>query len=272
MLERAPGALLCIAAALKGLDFRFTHITSAETLFGLVVIVIELAVGMALLLWLLPAISIPIGGLLFLLLAGVSWVGTTRGATSCGCFGSLVVPPWVLLILDVLCAGVLFWSLRASYALSRNRVVVLGMAAVCSLYVGQGIGTSLYPRLGSVTAETSKEAIAAAKTVFVEPGRLRGRAFPFFDYIQINANLSQGKWKLIFVRPECGRCEQRLRTGTCQPEPGARVAVVLAQAKEGWTLPPECKAILGQLSEQKTWNFETPLILDLVDGKVTEVR
>jgi hypothetical protein len=266
---RALGGVLCLAAVSKALSASMSQGNQFDLVSGLVASVVELVVGAALVLHFRPSISLPTGGLLFVLLAGVSGIGTSRGAASCGCFGAVAVPPWILLLFDMGAAAALLWRSLTSGTWSEKQVVALVTACIVNAYIGMAVGSVLYPRLGPLTSLLSPQAIQAASTVIIRQSELqRDRPFPLLPYI-INVDLSRGNWKVILAKPGCSRCEQRLRRGECQPESQESVAVILAKEKTGWTLPESCKAVVGWLSSDKNWDFEAPLIIRLVDGRVS---
>jgi hypothetical protein len=267
---RALGGVLCLAAVLKGMFGFGSTLDRFESILSQVGSVVELAVGVVLVLRIRPSISVPVGSMLFVLLAGVSWIGTVRGAANCGCFGAIALPPWIMLVFDGGAAVALIGWSRSSGAWSKTQDAALVAACIGGAYVGMGVGSIIYPRLGPVATASSPEAIAAADTVIIDPADLRGRAFLLLPYIRIGADLSRGEWKVILAKPGCSRCEQRLRAGECEPDGKERVAVVLGKEKEGWNLYTECRAVLGQLNADKKWQFEAPLIFRLTDGRVTE--
>jgi hypothetical protein len=233
---------------------------------------VEFIVGAALISRVWPWVSAPGGGLLFVLLAGASLIGASRGVASCGCLGMVAMPPWIMLVFDGGAAVVLLWGPRTARAGRPDQATALDAACIGAFFTGLAIGSILYPRLGPTATAASPESVAAAGTVVIDPGRLRGRPFFLRPYIRIDADLSRGQWKVILARPGCRRCEQRLRTGECRPEGAERVAVVLSEEKEGWMAPENCKAVLGSLSRDKTWLFEAPLTLRVTDGRVTEAQ
>jgi hypothetical protein len=67
-----------------------------------------------------------------------------------------------------------------------------------------------------------------------------------------------------------------LRSGGCRPEGDESVAVVVARGRgesgKGWALPEGCPAVLGELSPDKGWSFDPPMIFRLVDNKVVEAH
>ena len=244
-----------------------------ETSLAVVGSAVEVVIGLALILRFRPSITVPAAGVLFVLMAGVSGVGTFRGVASCGCFGTVVVPPWVMLVFDVAVAGALLWGLKASGALRQKQAAAIIAACIASGFVGIAVGSVLYPSLGAVTSVLSPDAIAGAKTVFITPRDLPSdQPFPLLPYIRIDADLSQGEWKVIFARAGCQRCERRLREGGCEPDGQECVAVVLAEEKKDWVLNENCEAVLGHLSSDKIWSFDAPLTLKLTDGRLAKAK
>ncbi len=264
------GAILCIAAGLKLADLFVSPVEDIRTILTLLGSTVELLVGAAMVFRVRPAVSVPAGGLLFVMLAGVSLIGMTRGIASCGCLGAVTMPPWVLLAFDVGAAIALLGGPLTSGRSRIKRALAIGAAGIGTFLAGLGVGAIVYPHPTAAAAATSLEAVAAAGDVAIDPDQLKGRPFVLIPFIRIDADLSRGEWKIILARPGCRLCERRLRGSACEPRGQERVAVVLADDKEGWALPEECKAVLGHLGREKTWVFHPPLIVRLVDGRVTE--
>jgi hypothetical protein len=272
LIARVLGGVLCLAAALKALDLLASPTGGIEAILSVIGASVELIVGAGLVSRAWPDISMPAGGLLFVLMAGASLIGTSRGVANCGCLGRVAMPPWIMLGFDVGAAVALLWGPRAGCAGRPNRALALDAACIGVFFTGLAIGSALYPRLGPTATAVSPESLAAASTVVIDPDRLQGRPFFLHPYIRIDADLSRGEWKIILARHGCPRCEQRLRSGGCRPEGEERVAVIMAEERASWTPPRECEAVLGSLSRDKTWLFEAPLVLRVIGGRVAEVR
>jgi len=273
--KRTLGGVLCLAAVLKAVSAFSSPLEGLNAILALAGSCVEVVIGVALILRFRPSISLPAAGLLFVLLAGVSWIGTVRGVASCGCFGAVPMPPWVLLVFDAGAAIALLWEplTSAAGALTLKQPVALAAACIVIFVVGLAAGSILYPRLGAVTSVLTREAIATASTVVIERSNLKpGRPFPLLPYFHIDADLSRGDWKIILARAGCRKCERRLRGGDCKPDGLERVAVVLTEEKKGWALDKECEAILGRLSQDKTWSFDAPLTFWLKDGRLLKLR
>jgi hypothetical protein len=128
------------------------------------------------------------------------------------------------------------------------------------------VGSALHLKLGSQATVRSHDGIT------LQESDLRlGQPFVLLPYIEIDADLSQGEWKIIFATLGCRTCEQSLRAGKCKPDGQERVAVILVDSEEEWTLFKECPAVLGRLVPGKTRKVFTPLTLRLKDGRLSRI-
>ena len=263
---RMLGAVLCAAAILKGVAAFHSPGEGLDTILPVVGAAVEVVIGVALLLRVRPSISVPAASLFFALMAGAAWVGTVGGAASCGCFGSLEVPPRVMLVFDAGAAAALLWGMRRSGAMRQQQTVNLLAACIASFLISIVVGSTLHLKLRSQPTLQSPNGMNLEQSVL----RL-GEPFILLPYIQIDADLSQGEWKIIFANSECRTCKQVLRGGGCKPEGQERVAVILVNRDEGWTLYKECQAVLGRLVPGKNWNISTPRTIWLKDGRLSRI-
>lgn len=275
-IVRAIGVLLCLAAGLRLFDLFDSYGEGIGWTLSLIGSAVELLLGTALVLRAWPSISEPLAGLLFVLLAAISLIGTARGAEHCGCLGTVPTPPWVLLIFDAAAAVVLLWGPRTSDRYRGQPFVKLDAACIAAFFIGTTIGSAIYPRYVPITKNISREIIAASRIFTIDPDRFRGQPFHLAPFIRINADLSRGPWKVILTKPGCRKCDRRIGSEGCLPEGDERIAVVVARGPgerdRQWTLPGKCQATLGELSPDKTWDFNPPLVFRLKDGKVVDAR
>lgn len=275
LIHRAIGAFLCLAAGLKLFDLFDSYGEGIGWAVLVIAASVELLIGAALVVRAWPSVVVPAGGLLFVMLAAISLIGTTRGAGSCECLGAVPMPPWVLLILDAAAAVVLLWGPRTSDRYRGRQFVELDAACIGAFFVGATVGSVLYQRPVNITKLVCNELNSGARTFTVDPKRFRSQPFCLGRFIRIDADLSRGRWKVILTRPGCRKCDRMLRSGVCQPEGDEQVAVVLPPRKGGekeWSLPEGCQAIRGELDSRKTWDYVPPLIFRVNDGKVIEAR
>ncbi len=269
--ERTLGAVLCTAAILKRADSFNSPDESGGMILAVVGTAVEVVIGVALLLRFRPSISVPAASLFFALMAGVAWFDSVTGAASCGCFGPVEVAPRVMLLFDVGAVATLLWGLRGSGAFSQQRTVALLATCVVGFLISVGVVSVVQLKQVSQTAAVSPVGIAAGGTTLLESDLRLAQPFILLPYIEIDAELSQGEWKIIFANSECRTCKQVLRGGGCKPEGQERVAVILVNRDEGWTLYKECQAVLGRLVPGKNWNISTPRTFRLSHGRLSRI-
>jgi hypothetical protein len=277
---RIIGGLLCLAAGLKIFEL-FDYPTQEGIGWSLSMAgsSVELLVGAALMFRVWPSFSVPAAGLLFIVLAAASMIGTARSIPRCDCLGPIPMPPWAMMILDAAAATALIWTELGSARWRDRHLQALTAVGLGAAFVGLVMGAMFYQRKLPTTRELSSQVIAESRTFTIAPERFRGRRFFLIDFIRIDADLSRGidadlsrgKWKVL-TRPWCPRCDRRLRSGGCRPEGDERVAIIQVGGEPGWPPPGECDAAFGYLSRDKTWVFEAPLTFRLSDGNVTEAR
>ena len=276
LVARALGAFLCLAAGLNFFDHFDSYGEGIGWTLSLIGPTVELLIGAALVLRLWPSIAAPAGGLLFLLLAAVNLMGMGRGAAECRCFGPIPMPPWVPFLIDAAGGVALLWGPRTSERYRGRPFVPLDAACIGAFTLGIAFGSVVYPPYAPVTRNISVELIESSRSFTINPNRFQGRPFFLAPFIRIDADFKRGRWKVVLTRPRCRKCDRMLRNGGCEPEGDEQVAVVLARSKEdrdtAWNLPEGCRAVFGELTPDKSWDFEPPLTFRLKDGKVIDVR
>ena len=178
------------------------------------------------------------------------------------------MPPWAMMILDGAAATALIWTLLGSGRWRDQHLPRLAAASIVAGFVGLTTGSIYYRKPPPNNRYLSSQLIAESDVFTITPDRFKDRPFYLADFIRIDADLRRGKWKVILTRPWCPRCDRRLRAIGCEAEGDERVAIVQVGGKQDWPPPRECKAVLGYLTEDKTWIFDAPLIFRLADGVV----
>lgn len=269
-IARGFGAFLCLASGLKLYQIYDTSPEGVEGTFALIGASAELILGVALVLRLWPSVSERAAGLLFVLLAAISLIGTSRGFSDSGRLGDIPSPPWLLFVVDLAGAVALLWGPLVAARRSGKSFGVLGGACLGAFFVGMTIGSIMFPRFMAVTSNLDEAQIAAVKSFTIEKHRFLGRRFFLIPSIRIDADLSMGRWKVILTRPECRRCTRQIQSSLCRTEGDVRVAIVLSHEDAAWKPPSGCRAVVGHLDPNKDWSFEAPLTFELDDGRVAE--
>ncbi len=237
--------------------------------------------------WLLPALARPVAtvmlGFFFVILLGDLFLG----ASSCGCFGKVTVPPVVTLIIDGgLLLGVVLLG-RRSRSLSCKatqptwQVVAAAMACLVAMAVafGRPMPTAAAPSSDGAqpTASASSTVPLPAQNYYLpDYSTWIGKAWADLDISHwvegAPADLQQGQQFIVFYRKDCEHCHELLElffSGTLS----SPTTVVAVPDKAGFPtagLQPmpctECRE--AELPAGIDWLLQTPVVVRLTDGVV----
>lgn len=136
----AAGVLLLTAALLKILDNTLPLWFLSHREFGVLVFSVllaaEISLGLVLVISSRARIPRVCGSLVFLGFAVFSLYIAIGGATSCGCFGSLKVNPWITASLDLLMSLLLYLASKTDQHIFRTKPVVVTAAALLGAAAG----------------------------------------------------------------------------------------------------------------------------------------
>lgn len=122
-----------------------------------------------------------------------AFVATMRlDRASCGCFGAIIVPPVVTLIVDVAVAGAAF-----VLATAVRPVAVRGAAGVAACGVVAVLAFGGFSQAGQAPVDTG-----------------------WLDRVETDENLSVGSWEVVVVRHSCDSCIAYLGS-LLEVEPGS---------------------------------------------------
>jgi hypothetical protein len=277
MLDGSPSNLP--AALVKwlgglGLDLRFVLEFS---------IAVELVVVVAMIL--LPGLARPIGIAMLALFMPVLVGDLLLGASSCGCFGAVQVPPWVTLATDgffLLClvfAARGVRSLRMTTTQATWRVVAVGVLAMLSVAVAFGLtaGGAPVPADGGA-AQTAAGSSGPAEGYYLPNLEAWiGSEFASLDLATwirgLPDDLDVGSQYLLFYRLDCEHCHELMEVYFSDSVPLPTTAVAVPE-KHGFPtegIQPfacgECR--LAELPQGFDWFLQTPVLVQLADGIVT---
>ena len=279
------GALLFVSAAMKWHQMVFDPLLDGS-LFGsrwLLLLTLELELGLAI--WLCWGnFAIPLWWTAVACFAALAVVSLTRGlggATSCGCFGSASVSPWIALAIDLV-ALVLLLAARPApgqadpsaaelaaeeppgrlrpYLAATGAAILLAAAAV-----------------SAIVADRSRllaDGMTQSGDVWVlEPNQWKGKPLPVLDDTDLGERLRAGRWELILYHRDCSRCQalirRRLSASHADQDRLALVEVPPYGAAAGADDPPWLTR--GHLTDRKEWFVATPVTIRLDEGTVVEV-
>ena len=211
--------------------------------------------------------------------AAFSAVTATRyfhGEASCGCFGSVSVPPQYTFFLDVTIVAMLailrpqggtWWPFT-----QWRRFLIAGAIAV-PLVVLSAIPVLRF----SWARGTNAAAIDSGdNTVLLEPETWVGQPLPIAGHVDIAMDLQQGEWLVVLVKEGCSGCaalvpELSAKVKALAPGKAARVALIhLPPQKEPGEFAGK-EFLHGRLYTTREWFVQTPTVLRLKGGIVTDV-
>jgi len=243
--------------------------------------------------WLLPSLARPLGLLMLAIFMPILVGDVAMGASSCGCFGSIQVNPWVTLVLDVsFFVGILVLGRRApglrwQPTLPAVRVLIAGMWTIASFVLG----------FGPLTAKPAQVPVAAAEEVPVATGEPRpasSAALPSEGYyvpeygswvgqrfldLEIAGwiqglpaeELQTGLDYVLFYRKDCEHCHELMQVFFTSPLEIPTVAVAIPE-RTGWPdvrLPFDCEECrMAELPAGVDWFIQTPVLVRLNEGVV----
>jgi hypothetical protein len=280
------GLLLLVAAILKAGELLQSSAVLLQSEFTRVLLSIEIAGEVAfgmLALWGAYWQRLRIASMaIFAAFAGYSFYLALQGAASCGCFGSLKVDPrWTLLIdLSVLLGLVTDWwfgrnrlsssDRSTANALMQNRgrgrwtLVAIG-AGSCAIFL------LLFWQINPIQDHSKPLLQTAGDLTVLDPASWVGKAFPLVD--EVDVDVSQGQWLLLFHRHDCPKCQSALPRyeELAHRSRHERVALIEVPpcANEGHATFSACA--IGRLAAERQWFVQTPVEVRLHDGIVVDV-
>jgi hypothetical protein len=237
--------------------------------FNVFVVEFEIFFSFWLITGLLPKLTWLASIVLFSTFTIVSLFKAVTGEVSCGCFGGLVVNPWITTMFDIGVVGLLGISRPKGNFLcwvsSRSLLLYCGFCILTGVAVYAWISQVAFERLEQVGQ------VLEGNTVQLEPESWIGKEFPLRDYVVGGQDLVRGRWTLLLFRPGCSRCdEEKIKLSKQVENKTVRVAFLNITSKK--TLPNNWTDIKTyQLTYNVSWVADTPVVIELQDGVVLSV-
>jgi hypothetical protein len=203
-------------------------------------------------------------------------VALARGWDSCGCFGAWRTPPAAVILLD---AGIIL-ALWMTFPGQRLLPVSIGsrFAYGCSLFLASLVAVALGWTASKDQLAMALPAPTGKKLVVLKPSDWVGKSLPVLSEIDIGPDLGKGDWLLVFVRHDCGHCNQLIphyeqMAQTFSGAPGSPT-VALVQLPPYGELPvdPGSAMVRGRLSDTYDWFVKSPVELLLTEGVIVNVK
>jgi len=243
------------------------------------------------------AVELVVVGIMVLLpglarLAGIVMLGSflpvligdvALGASSCGCFGAVQIPPWVTLVTDVFFLASLLFIARGVPALRMPRqlptwqVLVVGIWSVLSVAIAFGL-TPSGTALGGVDAPSGVVAAAGPTEGYYLPDYTAWQGSAFLDldvaaWIRgLPEDIEQGQQYLLFYRKDCEHCHELMELFFTEELLLPTTAVAVPERAGYPTVgvqPFPCDSCrLAELPAGVDWFMQTPVLVKLADGVV----
>jgi hypothetical protein len=292
------GLLLLTAAVLK------THQLATEPVLGTgllesrwflaVVVEYELLLGF----WLFSGLfQRTAWWILLATFAGFAVVAAAKavsGEASCGCFGRVATPPWLVLVIDVCAILALCWC-RVSPA-GRDRVpsrsvflrgqvpspTRFGIAKrfrahgwLVAAWFTTGMGLAFFAHPGARSEDLAHVGKRIGDLIIVEPERMQGQPFELGKYIDSGDRLTRGSWLVVFYHSGCPKCETLMKNWamlTSGIRGRANTAFISVPPDLSATKPSMDDVLWGTLEGNTEWFVPTPLVVALRNNQVLDAR
>jgi hypothetical protein len=204
----------------------------------------------------------------------VSLMKGLSGETSCGCFGTIEVNPWITMVFDlviVACLAVFRERIDWSFPpLDRKKVLAVLVAWTClagpALFFMLSLKQQPHATLGTEFTGPDGRVM-----ILLEPESWIGKEFPLITrFVEPEGSdvLLSGTWQVLLVQPDCPECHQKMaELEATRPE---NVAIVVIPSRSGnEMLQTSFPAFV--LDRRNGWFAETPVVVKLVEGVCVEV-
>lgn len=200
------------------------------------------------------------------------------GAASCGCLGSVTVPPWVTLVIDgaLLVAVLVFGKRPREYVCPTHRRVAATMMWTLAAFA-VSFGLPPEPVNGTRSEGEAARAVAEPPAYYMPAYEdWIGMAWDEVELARYMRSLPEeqqsGLSFLVFYRKDCDHCHALLEMYFAGELP-APTTVVAVPDREGFpdsgTYPQPCGACTSrELPMGCDWVLATPVVVRLEDGVV----
>ena len=273
------GGLLLFAAAMKGYELATAPVAGTSLLttrwFLVIGVEFELALGLFLIAGLLPKIAWWVSLLCFTGFAALTAYKAWMDDSDCGCFGRAHVDPRVTLAIDLVTLVGLLAFRPGGHAFRIGHSNRLIPVAVLLLLVGIPGGWLMATAKSASVNDDGF--VSAGSFIVLEPEKWAGKPFPLFDHIDIGEQLKTGKWIVILYSQSCSHCIEAmpkyLKAAKRLADEGGATRMALVQIPpvgDGSQMPSSLPAsvVTGQLSASREWFAETPVEVQLENGRV----
>lgn len=205
------------------------------------------------------------------------------GASSCGCFGAVQVPPWVTLVTDAFFLVFLLLiargvpALKTPRSLPTSQVLAAGLWSVLSVAVAFGLTPSGAPAPGVEPGGAETASSGPAEGYYLpDYSTWVGKSFSELEvagWIQgLPEDLDEGPQYVLFYRKDCEHCHELMEFFFADELPLPTTAVAVPDRTGYPTVgvqPFVCvNCRLSELPAGFDWFMQTPVLVKLGNGVV----
>lgn len=266
------GTILIASAVLKAVSPAESATLAAAyglpTWTSLLLIQLEVVLGVLLLTGIAGGIGRKVALLAFLLFACFSAYRGLAGYETCGCFGAIVIHPWITFTIDVFLISLLAWNVRQPVAAPRTSQWRPALAFVAWLIIA---GTTLGLAYTSRPQTLASDDVAATPLnglVILEPETWIGNRLPISRHIVPQVDLLRGDWTLLLYHHDCPDCQAALPHYQQLAAHSGSHSVLLVEIPPFGNILHHEPAMMCRLSDTADWFVQAPVEIQVSDGIV----
>ena len=270
IIMRLLGGLLLAAAVLKGWQLLAEPVANKDLWtyrpFLVLTVEFELALGIWLLSGLLKKAAWLAALLCFSAFTIVTLYKGLTGAESCGCFGTVLVNPWITLLVIDVPAVILLAIFR------RKGEKLLAWPSLPHFATTAALGIIVLGVTAPVLILNEPAAVTSSYEV-LEPETWVGKKLPILQHIDIADLLKEGMWLVLLYHydcPDCARAMQiyeNIAREVSGNEDFMQIAFVEVPPYGRNPVSTDSPCVLGRLANVKEWFLTTPAVALLEDGR-----
>jgi thiol-disulfide isomerase/thioredoxin len=291
------GMFLIVAAALKSHQILTEPVISKGFWESWAFFVIQIPLEFGLGIWLVCGLFRKVAWLLGTIAFGGFIIVTSHlaltGASSCGCFGTVHVNPWITLCtidIPLFIMMLIFrpkdekflpppWpSAKHFFGVAIPTFIFLGILVPVLIFNKPPEQTEKYVVVHPEQWSTAKPVTPAAAEANESDKAPAAQEWPLLKSIDIANSLRQGIVVALLYHHDCPDCAEAIpQYDKISREMGSEgvirfvfIAVPPYGTPEQDPVPADSKCLRGKLDASKKWYFQTPLVVLLQDGAVVK--
>jgi len=200
----------------------------------------------------------------------ISLMRALSGESSCGCFGTITVNPWITTGFDFVIV-VLLAIFRErddwTFSLPPYRKKLVTVLIVWLVLAGPALFAMLSLKQQShATLGTEFTGPSGKKMILLEPESWIGQELPLISrFVQPNDSeiLKHGTWNVLLAQSDCPKCQEMKAELEARNAKGVAIVMIPSHANEKVL---DTHFLVFMLDNQNDWFVTTPCVVKLVDG------